>query len=203
MRERLKAAVFELCAERGYVALDVETVTQRAGVELADWTRLYGDLEGCACEMLDEIRDEFVREVATAALQQDSWRDQMRAAAYAMLRWFLADIPRAHFVMIESWSIGERAVLIREEGMDAMISLIDIGRSELEDPESLTRATAEAVAGTVFNRMQRIIASGPDPDVAAEMVPQLMHTVVLPYLGEAAALEELSIPVPRQTGTQV
>jgi AcrR family transcriptional regulator len=202
LRERLKAALLDLCEERGYAAVEVEDVTRRAGVEPSDWTRLYGDLEGCACEMLDEIRDEFVRVVATAALQHDRWRDQMRAAAYSMLNWCLADIPRTRFVMIESWGIGERAVLIREEGMDAMISLIDIGRSELEDPESLTRATAQAVAGTVFSHIRQILASGPDPDVATDMVPQLMHTVVLPYIGEAAALEELSIPAPKQTGTQ-
>lgn len=202
LRGRLHAALLELSGERGYAALDLDALLIRAGVEVKDWKRLYTDLEDCACGMLDQIRDEFVREVATAALQQSHWRDQMRAAAYTILRWFLVDISRAHFMLIEISDIGERAVLIRDQGMDAMISLIDVGRGELEDPDSLTRTTAEAVAGTIFSRMQYIVATGSDPALAEEMVPQLMHAVVLPYLGEDAALEELSIPAPRQTGAQ-
>jgi hypothetical protein len=151
--------------------------------------------EDCACELLIALRDDFVREVSAAALQHRSWRDLIRAAAYSILDYFLADEARARFMLIEVARVGERAVLIRDQGMEAMISLIDLGRAELDDPDSIGLATG-AIAGAVFDRMRQIVTAGSDPDVARRMVPEMLYAVVLPYLGEEAALEELRISAP-------
>ncbi|HEY7257334.1 MAG TPA: hypothetical protein VH476_11710 [Solirubrobacterales bacterium] len=198
LRRRCHRALLELSADRGYAAITPEALIERAGVNMREWRGLYRGLEDCACELLVALRDDFVREVTAAALPQQSWRDLIRAAAYSILDYFLADDARARFMLLESAAIGDRAILIRDQGMDAMISLIDLGRGELDDPGTLGRSTAGATAGAVFDRMRQIVASGSDPDEARRMVPEMLYAVVLPYLGEEAALEELQIPAPRR-----
>jgi hypothetical protein len=177
LRSRCRRALLELSAERGYAALSPGEVSERAGIDGREWRRLYADLEDCACEVLLVLRDEFVREVTASSLDKEI-------------------DARARFMLLESAGIGERAILIRDQGMDAMISLIDLGRGELDDPGTLGRSTAEGIAGAVFNRMRQIVVEGSDPVEARRMVPEMMFAVVLPYLGEDAAMEELRIPAP-------
>ena len=158
----------------------------------------YSDLEDCFCELLQEMADEYVDWVRSAARAESGWRNEIRAAAREITRFFLSDRRRSLFMMVAMLTAGDRADVIRFQAMNEMISLIDGGRRELEDPDSLTRATAEGIAGAMYMQLQRVVATDRNTqEVAAELLPQLMHTVVLPYCGAEAAKEELSIPVPR------
>lgn len=194
-RAGIIGAFIDLCFERGYLELTPELVAGRAGVEIEAFGRHFADLEDCFCQLLEEMRAELLAFVATAFAGEQTWRDQIRAVAYAMLRFWRADAKRARLMLVEVHSAGVRAQLIRDEGMQEMIVLIDLGRQELGDPESVPRATAEALAGTVYGRMSQAIKEGA-VDFGASMIPELMYTVVLPYLGPEAAAEELDIPPP-------
>jgi AcrR family transcriptional regulator len=188
--------LIELCEERGYERLTVESICDRAGISRAQFGRRYADVEECFCAVLDELRGEFTIEVLGSVLAESRWRDQIRAAAYAMLAFWSADLPRARYMLVAAFAAGERASMIRDEGMEAMVELIDLGRAEREAPATLTRATAEAMAGTVYSQMQRLAVGERSPAEYRAMVPQLMHSVVLPYLGPAAAAEELETAPP-------
>ena len=79
--------------------------------------------------------------------------------------------------------------------MEALFEFIDLGRTELEDPDSLTRATAEAVGGAIFSRIRSEVECG-DTATLPGLLPKMMYTAVLPYLGPEVAAEELEIPPP-------
>jgi hypothetical protein len=137
--------------------------------------------------------DELLARAAAAFAAERGWRNQLRAVAYAMLDFLQEDPDRARLMVIESLDSGERAVEIREEGMAALAALIDLGRQELDDPDSIPANTAELTAGAVYNHIHVAIEQG---QLHESMVPELMVTAVRPYLGTEAALEELSIPPP-------
>jgi AcrR family transcriptional regulator len=197
-RERIRRAVFDLSLERGLAGLPLEDVLARAGCDRDAFEVNYTDLEHCFCELLQEMADEYVERVRSAARAQSGWRNEIRAAAWEITHFFLTDQRRSLFMMVAMLTAGERADLIRFQAMNEMISLIDRGRQELDDPDSLTRATAEGIAGTVYIQLQQVVATGRNnQEVAKKLIPELMHTVVLPYCGEDAAREELSIRVPR------
>jgi AcrR family transcriptional regulator len=197
-RERIRRAVFDLSLERGLAGLPLEEVLERACCDRNAFESNYSDLEDCFCELLQEMADEYLNRVRSAARAESGWRNEIRAAAWEITRFFLRDRRRSVFMMVAMLTAGDRADVIRFQAMNEMISLIDGGRSELEDPDSLTRATAEGIAGAMYMQLQRVVATDRNnQEVAAELLPKLMHTVVLPYCGEEAAREELSIPVPR------
>lgn len=194
-RARLREAMVDLCFERGYKDLGLAELLARAGVSEEAFRRHYSGLEDCFCELVEEGRDDLLKEVVDRAFAEQGWRNQIRAAAYAMLRFLQADERRARLIIVEVHSAGTRAQLIRDQGIQLLFDLIDVGRNELPDPNSLTRATAESVGGAIYKRMETAIEAG-DLSVGDRLVPELMYTVILPYRGTEAALAELTIPAP-------
>lgn len=79
--------------------------------------------------------------------------------------------------------------------MQRLFDLIDEGRSERADPDSLSRATAVAIGGGILARIYAAVEGG-TLELGEETVPQLMYAAVLPYLGPEAAQRELDIRPP-------
>jgi len=137
--------------------------------------------------------DELLLRVSRAFAGQERWADQLRAVAYEML-WFLReDEGRARLMVIDVLRSTPRAIEIREHGMEALTELIDLGRRQLEDPDSLPRSIAAVTAGTIYNRLHVGVEAGVET-LTPDLVRELMFTAVLPYLGTEAALAELEAP---------
>jgi AcrR family transcriptional regulator len=194
-RRQILGALAEVCVRDGYRKASVAAVVEVAGTTSAAFGRHFTDLEDCFTAYVLETQEAFFAEVGAAVLQHSGWREQMRAAAYEIVRFWQKDERRARMILIEVHSAGPRAQLVRDEGLQMMVSLIDQGRSVMPDPDLLTRATAEAVAGAIVNQMRLILERG-EVDRAQEHVPGLLYSLVLPYVGSEAALEELEIPPP-------
>ena len=98
-------------------------------------------------------------------------------------------------MVTEIRSASERARAIQSGGIQQMIDLLDEGRSATPDPERITKATAESLAGGILIQIYTAVGEGRlGPE--SELVPQLMYAAVLPYLGPESAAEELEIPPP-------
>lgn len=144
------------------------------------------------CRALQAGTEELLSRAALAYASEQEWRDRLRAVAHALLRFLEEDHVRARQMTVEVLSAGEHAQLLRDQGMQALIELIDQGRQELADPDSMTRATAEGIGGAIYHRIHLVVAADRF-DALESMVPELMYNAVLPYLGTEAALRELSI----------
>ena len=168
---------------------------ERAAVDQQAFERHFADLEDCFCELFQELSNEYLLRVGGAYAAEQGWANQLRAAAYEGLRFLREDLPRARFLFIEVLSAGTRAHLVRDQNMEALFELIDLGRAELADPDSLSRDTAVSIGGGIYERTH-VAIDRDDPKVWETLVPEFMYTLVLPYLGPEAALEELSIPPP-------
>jgi AcrR family transcriptional regulator len=195
-RTRILTALTGLCAERGYRALELGLLLRRAGLGERQFHRHFRDLEDCFCTAVEEGTDALLLAVGTAALSAAScWRRQLRAVAYALLDFLLADPDRARLMVIEVPGSGPRAELIRDRGMQALATFVDLARAELADPDSVPASTAETTAGAIYNRLHEAIAAGRlDRPHGERMVSELMYTAVLPYMGREAALAELEVP---------
>ncbi|MGA8744896.1 MAG: TetR/AcrR family transcriptional regulator [Solirubrobacterales bacterium] len=193
--EHIGRALIDLCPEHGYRDTTLSMLLKKASVDRETFERHFADLEDCFCRTFQELSNQYLLRLGAAYASQEGWANQLRGAGYASLRFLREDLPRARFLFIEVLSAGTRAQLIRDQGMDALSELIDLGRRELEDPTSVTHDTAVSLAGGVYQRT-RLAIERDDPQVWARTIPEFMYTLVLPYLGPNAALAELSIPPP-------
>jgi AcrR family transcriptional regulator len=196
-RERIRDALMDVALERGWEAVTLEAVLDRAGVDRAEFDRHFEDLKDCYLQIYLENAAEFDELVFTAFDGAPSWREGVRRAAYAAAR-HIRDHPRgAAFSLLQRFNVDDLIQVHRERQLRGIVERIDLGRDELDDPDSVSPAAAEGVMGSVYELMIGEFQRGNGAQIE-EFVPTLMYMAVLPYLGREAALEELSIPPPRR-----
>jgi AcrR family transcriptional regulator len=197
-RARIRSAVMDLVVERGFDGTTVEMVVERAGVERADFERDFGDgdLRQCCMAIYRENIDDFNQAVFGAAADGDRWRDRLRAAAYTAARYIDAHPVQTRFDMIQMLGAGDMAQAYRDRYLGEIVNLIDEGREELPDPDSMSRDVAIGVFGSIYQFLLRELEGRREPVTAESFVPQLMYIAVRPYLGHDAAREELTMEAP-------
>jgi AcrR family transcriptional regulator len=194
-RERMATALIDLCFEQGYRRTTLGMLLERAGVDHAAFERHFADLEDCFCSVYEDIQGELMERVLAAVTAAPTWRDRLRATAYTMADFVAEDERRTHLAIFEVRSAGDRAVYLLSQSYERLFDLIDMGRRESRRERSISRATAEAIGGSMFFQMYASY-DGESIDAVRAKVPELMYVAVLPYLGPEAAAEELRTPVP-------
>lgn len=187
-RLRIESALIDLCLERSYAQVGLDDLLRRAEIDERAFAVHFEDLEDCFCSFYVRMRDEFMLRVGEAFLAQEGWQAQIRAAAWEIFDFIREDPGRARISFVEVWYAGERARQVREEAMQALFAMIDLGREESDAPVS--PLTAEFVGSAVYQRLQEVIQRG-ETEGLESGVPELLYAVVLPYLGTEAAREEM------------
>jgi AcrR family transcriptional regulator len=196
-RDGLCVATVDLVLEGGFANLTVPMLCERAGVEQAAFDRHFNSLEECVTETFDVGARRYNDAVFSAFESGESWRESLRAAAYASAR-FIRDNRR--FILFSAVALDNASEFVqahRDAILQKNVEMIDAGRQELDDPDSISPAVAESVIGSIYTMLGKHLASGgaEDPE---EFVPELMYIAVRPYLGHQVAREELTIPPPSE-----
>jgi AcrR family transcriptional regulator len=189
-RERLIEALIEVAAERGYVDTTVELVVTRAGLDRPAFDRHFRGKYESFLSAWQQLNEECMRSVMRAYESERYWPDRLRAVAVEVVGSLCSEPSRACFA-VEVLAAGDAARARRDMTMRVIASLIDAGRREMDDPESVPHTTAEALAGSAYGQVYARVVRGETEELPA-LVPQLMSAAVMPYLGVEAALEELS-----------
>jgi AcrR family transcriptional regulator len=199
-RARVREALIDLCSEQGFRNTSLAELLDRAAISQADFERHYVDLEDCFYQFWKEELRRFEVRATQAAEGLTSWRDRLRATAYALYRYLAEDEKLTRVTVSEMRTAGEPVLLLFGQAAQALFELIDEGREELSGSDSVSVATAESVGGGIFNQIYMIVGRGGSFAPEEVIVPQLMYAVVLPYVGPEAAKEELEIPPPPVSG---
>lgn len=193
---RIREALLELVTERGYEAVTVTEVVERAGVERDDFEGLFAGKDELCVAVFEEIALTVEEHVVGTFEAHESWREGLRACAYAMVR-YMRDNPReVSFGAVHILAAGELAQVYRERQLQRWVDLIDLGRQELDEPDSIGRGVAEGVLGSIHSRLIKELQDGRGTGSLEGFVPDMMYIAVRPYLGHEAAREELTVPPP-------
>jgi len=189
-RGRISAALIALVVERGYDAVTLEPLLERAGVDRVAFESRFADVRDCFDQVWDEMSASFVVEIREAFARDDQWREKMRRAAYYTLRYFTEDMVRASFFLVGTLSGGDVATARRDRLVALAVEFVVVGRQDLADPELVSVADAEGIAGGIYAALTAAVRKGEFAELG-ELVPQLMYLAVLPFHGVEAAQEEL------------
>jgi hypothetical protein len=130
--------------------------------------------------------EQLLARLAAVFAAQAAWVDGLRAVAYELRDFLREDPGRARAMVVEAPHGNEETRRIREQGIEALSALIDLGHA----PGSGPRPDARIAAGVIYNRIHAGVESGLEA-LDDGMVRELMYSAVLPYLGIEAALAEL------------
>jgi AcrR family transcriptional regulator len=188
-RAQLIEALIEIAAERGYMDTSIEMVVTHAGLDRPAFDRHFRGKYDGFLSAWQEMNEECMASLMRAYNSEQYWPDRLRAVAVEVVGSLCDDPSRAGFA-VEVLAAGDAARARRDMTMRVIASLIDAGRKEMDDPESVPHTTAEALAGSAYGQVYAKVVRG-DTDELPKLIPQLMSAAVMPYLGVEAALEEL------------
>ena len=158
-RERIVEALIEIAAERGYAETTIELILERAGLDRPAFDRHFRGKYDCFLSAWQEINEGCMREMLEAYNSQEEWPDRLRAVACEIVEGLRNDPSRASFA-VEVLAAGDAARARRDMTMRVIASLIDAGRNEMEDPESVPHTTAEALAGSAYGQVYAKVVRG-------------------------------------------
>jgi AcrR family transcriptional regulator len=191
-RERIAVAMIELVGDQGLEMTTVAMVCDRAGVDRPSFDRCFGGKEDCFLRIHGALADEFCSRVSAAYAGPRSWHDRIWAAAWAAMGFLREDALRARFFVVEVNGAGNRAQARRDRVLQGFADLIDAGREELEEPASMSRSTAEMVAGAIYGTILTKVKGGAI-ERGEDFLAELVYMAMMPYIGARAAEDELLV----------
>jgi AcrR family transcriptional regulator len=191
----LAPAVMAVLAERGYREASVELFIARADAERGDFYAHFRDKEDIVNRVLIAYIADFEQRLGAAYGGALSWPDNLRAAAYEVVRW-TRDYPDAtSFFFLGAFEAREMVRVRRERLFRRCGELIDAGRAAAPDPEAVPPGAPLIAVGAIADTLTRQLRGTLEGGLI-DGVPQMMYAAVRPYLGEAAAQAELAIAPP-------
>jgi AcrR family transcriptional regulator len=192
VRRRISMAMVELAAEHGLEGTTVAMVCERAGLGRAAFDRHFSGREDCFLQIHGEIALEFCQCAGAAYAGPRAWHDRIWAGAWAAMRFLQEDAVRARFFVVAVNGAGARAQARRDRVLQGLADMIDAGRGELEEPESVSRNTAEMVTGAIYGTIMAKVRDGAI-ERDEEFLSELVYMAMMPYLGARAAEDELLV----------
>ncbi len=192
-RARILAAMAEVASERGARNVTVAGVVARSGVSRKTFYELFSDREDCFLAAFDDGVARIADEVVPAYEQPGRWREKMRAALTALLELLDHEPGMGRLVVVETLGAGPNALERRRRVLAQIITAVDEGRRDVKMASGPPPLTAEGVVGGVFSVIHARLLAG-DRRPLLKLAGPLMSTIVLPYLGAAAAQKELTLP---------
>jgi AcrR family transcriptional regulator len=119
-RERLIAAMAEVCGEGGYAAATVAEVAGRAGVSTASFYRQFKDRRECMLTSFDELFGRLLSEVERACEAEAEPAKKAEAGIRTAAALLAGDPPTARLLTIEIAAVGTEGVRFQHEAIERL-----------------------------------------------------------------------------------
>ena len=190
-RERILTAMLVVSGELDFEQVAVRHVIERAQTSRATFYKHFVDREDCFAQAYGEAGEWVYRRMIGAAKRQPSWREGLRAALAELLE-FCANQPAiAKALVVEVHAAGERSLAQRRDLMERLSRALDSARREIPSRQAPPPITSDFIVGAIDTLLAAKLLDG-DAARAPEMLPGLLHFVVMQFLGESAAWEEMT-----------
>jgi AcrR family transcriptional regulator len=170
-RERLIAAMAEVCAEKGYGETSVAEVAKRAGVSTASFYRQFKDRHECMLVSFGELFGRLVEEIERGCEGESTPAARARAGARTAAELLAADPPTARLLSVEILAAGPDGVRAQQEAIERLASRLRDPAGE--SPEAPDRAWVAVVAMVSLFGM-RVIEGGIPSTAELEAIADLL-----------------------------
>jgi AcrR family transcriptional regulator len=141
-RERLIAAMAEVCGEKGYAESSVAEIAKRASVSTASFYRQFKDKRECMLVSFEELFGRLLGAIEAACGGEADAARRPAVAARTAAELLSGDLPTARLLSVEVLSVGPDGVAAQHEAIERLASLL----RGAPDPGSPNAAWARAAA---------------------------------------------------------
>jgi len=190
-RERLLEAMLLTSGEIGYEQLSVQDVIERAKTSRATFYKYFDDKEDCFVAAYREASEWLYQRLEALAKRQPSWKEGLRVAVAELLE-FCANQPAlARALFVEALAAGGDAMAQHDLLMERLSHAIDGARREISSRQAPPPVTAAFMVGAIETLVRSKLLSD-EPETAPDLLPGILHFVVMQFYGEDAAWDELT-----------
>lgn len=158
-RERLIAAMAEVCAECGYAESSVAEVAKRAGVSTASFYRQFKDKRECMLVSFGELFGRLLAALEAGCGDAGGARESARAGVRTAIALLVADTPAARLLCIEIVAVGPEGVRAQHQAIEDLARVL----RGTEAPAGASDAAWVATAA-MTSLLARRLAEGRVPD---------------------------------------
>lgn len=195
-RSRLLASAVRALEEQGYEHATVAHITSRARVSRRTFYEIFANREQCFAAVLQDAAGRVREELRDAGLEGLSWRERMRGGLWVILCFLQREPDLARVLVVHSLRGSGAVLAAREEIVAQLVAAVDAGRAEATRDAGCSVLTAEGVVGATLAIVHRRLCGRERQPLLGVLSGELAATVVLPYLGVAAARREQTRPAP-------
>lgn len=160
-RERLIAAMAEVCGERGYGESSVTEVARRAGVSTASFYRQFKDRRECMLASFEELFGRLLVALEGSCHREEEPLSRARAGAAAAAELLAGDLPTARLLSLEILAIGPEGVRAQHAAIERLAALLCA--SGVDFSSHSDRAWAAIAAMTSLVARNASEGRAPDP----------------------------------------
>ena len=191
-RERLLEAVLLVSGELGYEQITVKHVVERAQTSRGTFYKYFTGKEDCFVEAYLEASEWLYRRLLGIAQRQPGWREGLRVGVAELLE-FCANQPATAKALFLEARAAEGEALAQHDRLKALLAqAIDRLRDEATSSHHAPPASTSAfMVGAIETLISTKLSRG-EASKAPELLPGILHFVVMLYFGREAAWEEMT-----------
>jgi len=192
-RDRIRAAMVELVAERGYEAVSVSEVARRAHVSTRTFYERCRSKQECLLDTHDWIIDGVAQRLDAVLIDGDSGADPIRAVLEAVVGLVARHPAEARFVYVDSCAAGLGVLERNRRAVDCFAALLGDLLRRRPDRDPLPPPLVRGIVAGLFHVVRSFLIAGPGADLRAEL-PGLHAWILALDAPEAAELREVEVP---------
>jgi AcrR family transcriptional regulator len=185
-RQRLLAGTAQAVAELGYPAMNVEHVLVHAGVSRTTFYENFDNKRECVLVAHEQAFDRLSGELVGACAREAEWPRKVAAAIGAAIE-FATRAPQEAQLLLPEAVAADPVIASRVlASNDFLVGLLRSGRERCPQAASMPELTERALVGAAMSVIGARLMSG-EADRLAELEPQLVQLVLMPYVGNEEA----------------
>jgi AcrR family transcriptional regulator len=196
-RARLMGAALQEALLRGCAETTVSQIVARARVSRKTFYEIFDSCDDCLAAVFEEAVMHLARVAAPAYAGEGTWPERIRRALAALLASLERDPDPGAFALARLAGDASIDPQLRVRVLERLRGAVEDGRREAGSSGELSPLTAEVVVAGVLAVVHARLRARTRR--LSDLLGPLMWTIVLPYLGPAAATAELGRTSPSRT----
>jgi AcrR family transcriptional regulator len=190
-RTRLINATAQVMRAKGYQGATIADIVAGARVARPVFYEHFADKEGAFLEAQQHPTQFIIDRCAEAYFSAEQWPGRMWRCLQTLLHLIGANPTLSHLRLVECYAAGPQAIRRAEEVTRSFGIFLEEGYLYRPEAHALPRLSSQAIAGAVFEIVQRLVAAERWAELPAHL-PQLTYIAIAPFTGarEAIALVE-------------
>lgn len=186
-RERIIHATAEVMMVKGYRRTTVANIVARARVTREVFYEHFTDKQHAFMEAQQHPTQYILDACAAAYFSVDKWPERVWRALRVLTTLIAKNPAISHLRLVDCYDAGPAAIERAEEITRSFTFFLEEGYGYRARGHGLSRVYSEAIAGAIFEVIQRHVALGDGAELPRHL-PQLAYIAITPFTGAEEAI---------------